>query len=72
MSELTHLTLAAARDGLRAGTFSARELAAAHNDAVAAIAPLNAFITATPERALEMAAGKKVERPWKRSGVVPV
>ena len=23
-------------------------------------------------RGLEMAAGKKVERPWKRSGVVPV
>jgi acetyl-CoA carboxylase carboxyltransferase component len=27
---------------------------------------------ATICRALEMAAGKKVERPWKRSGVVPV
>ena len=27
---------------------------------------------ATVCRALEMAAGKKVERPWKRSGVVPV
>jgi acetyl-CoA carboxylase carboxyltransferase component len=27
---------------------------------------------ATICRGLEMAAGKKVERPWKRSGVVPV
>jgi aspartyl-tRNA(Asn)/glutamyl-tRNA(Gln) amidotransferase subunit A len=53
---LTDLTLAAARDGLRAKKFSARELAAAHNKAVEAIKPLNAFITTTPERALEMAA----------------
>jgi aspartyl-tRNA(Asn)/glutamyl-tRNA(Gln) amidotransferase subunit A len=56
VSELTGLTIAAARDGLRAKRFSARELAVAHNDAVAAIAPLNAYITATPEIALEMAA----------------
>jgi aspartyl-tRNA(Asn)/glutamyl-tRNA(Gln) amidotransferase subunit A len=56
LSQLTDLTLAAARDGLRAKKFSARELAAAHNDAVEHIKPLNAFITATPERALEMAA----------------
>jgi aspartyl-tRNA(Asn)/glutamyl-tRNA(Gln) amidotransferase subunit A len=55
VSALTDLTLAAARDGLRAKKFSARELAAAHNDAVEHIKPLNAFITATPERALEMA-----------------
>ena len=27
---------------------------------------------ATICRGLEMAAGKKIERPWKRSGVVPV
>ena len=27
---------------------------------------------ATICRALEMSAGKKVERPWKRAGVVPV
>jgi aspartyl-tRNA(Asn)/glutamyl-tRNA(Gln) amidotransferase subunit A len=56
LSQLTDLTLAEARDGLRARKFSARELAAAHNKAVEAIKPLNAFITTTPERALEMAA----------------
>jgi aspartyl-tRNA(Asn)/glutamyl-tRNA(Gln) amidotransferase subunit A len=56
VSALTDLTLAEARDGLRAKRFSARELAAAFNDAVARIEPLNAYITATPERALEMAA----------------
>ena len=55
MTALTDLTLAAARDGLRAKKFSARELAAAHNEAVEATKPLNAFITATPEHALEMA-----------------
>src|SRR5665213_2746098 len=56
LSQLTDLTLAGARDGLRARQFSARELAAAHNAAVERIKPLNAFITATPEKALEMAA----------------
>ena len=56
MSALVDLTLAEVRDGLRAKDFSARELAAAYNDAVETIAPLNAFITTTPERALEMAA----------------
>jgi aspartyl-tRNA(Asn)/glutamyl-tRNA(Gln) amidotransferase subunit A len=56
VSGLTALTIAAARDGLAAKRFSARELTAAHNDAVAAIAPLNAYITATPDIALEMAA----------------
>jgi aspartyl-tRNA(Asn)/glutamyl-tRNA(Gln) amidotransferase subunit A len=53
---LTDLTLAAARAGLRAKQFSARELAAAHIAAMAAARPLNAFITETPERALAMAA----------------
>jgi aspartyl-tRNA(Asn)/glutamyl-tRNA(Gln) amidotransferase subunit A len=55
VSDLTTLTIAEARDGLRAKRFSARELAAAHNEAVAKIAPLNAYITATPEQALAMA-----------------
>jgi aspartyl-tRNA(Asn)/glutamyl-tRNA(Gln) amidotransferase subunit A len=49
------LNLAEARDGLARKVFSARELAAAYNDAVAAAKPLNAYITPTPERALEMA-----------------
>ncbi|HWB49826.1 MAG TPA: Asp-tRNA(Asn)/Glu-tRNA(Gln) amidotransferase subunit GatA [Stellaceae bacterium] len=56
MSALTGLTLAEARDGLRGKRFSARELAAAYNAAVERVAPLNAFVTATPERALDMAA----------------
>jgi aspartyl-tRNA(Asn)/glutamyl-tRNA(Gln) amidotransferase subunit A len=52
---LLTLDLAAARDGLVRRKFSARELAAAYNDAVAETAPLNAYITPTPERALAMA-----------------
>ena len=53
---LPTLTLAEARDGLRARKFSARELTQAHIAAIEAARPLNAFITETPERALDMAA----------------
>jgi aspartyl-tRNA(Asn)/glutamyl-tRNA(Gln) amidotransferase subunit A len=52
---LLALNLAGARDGLARKLFSARELAAAYNDAVAEAEPLNAYITPTPERALAMA-----------------
>ena len=54
-SSLLTLGLAEARDGLVRKAFSARELAIAYNDAVAETKPLNAYITPTPERALEMA-----------------
>jgi aspartyl-tRNA(Asn)/glutamyl-tRNA(Gln) amidotransferase subunit A len=54
-SSLLALTLAEARDGLARRSFSARELALAYNEAVEEIEPLNAYITPTPERALEMA-----------------
>ena len=56
MSALTELGLAEARDGLRAKTFSARELAEAHIAAVEAARPLNAFLCETPEKARAMAA----------------
>ncbi len=50
------LTLAAARDGLRARQFTARELTEAHLAAIEALNPrLNAFITVTGERALTQA-----------------
>jgi aspartyl-tRNA(Asn)/glutamyl-tRNA(Gln) amidotransferase subunit A len=53
---LTDLTIASAARGLRAREFSARELVAAHVDAVAALNPrLNAFITPTPDQALAAA-----------------
>jgi aspartyl-tRNA(Asn)/glutamyl-tRNA(Gln) amidotransferase subunit A len=56
MADLTELTLAEARDGVRGGTFSAVELAQAHIEAIEAAQGLNAFVTETPERALAMAA----------------
>ena len=52
---LLALNLAEARDGLCRKRLSARELAAAYNEAVAEVGPLNAFITPTPERAVAMA-----------------
>ena len=51
MSDLIALSLAEARDGLRAGAFSAAELTDAYVAAVEAARPLNAFITETPDRA---------------------
>jgi aspartyl-tRNA(Asn)/glutamyl-tRNA(Gln) amidotransferase subunit A len=56
MSELTALTLAAARDGLRDKTFSARELTEAHLAAIERARVLNAFVLETPEQARTMAA----------------
>jgi aspartyl-tRNA(Asn)/glutamyl-tRNA(Gln) amidotransferase subunit A len=52
---LLALTLTEARDGLARKAFSARELTISYNDAVKEAEPLNAYITPTPERALEMA-----------------
>jgi aspartyl-tRNA(Asn)/glutamyl-tRNA(Gln) amidotransferase subunit A len=56
VTALTSLTLAEARAGLRARQFSAGELARAYIGAMEEARPLNAFITETPERALDMAA----------------
>jgi aspartyl-tRNA(Asn)/glutamyl-tRNA(Gln) amidotransferase subunit A len=52
---LLALDLAEARDGLIGRRFSARELVGTYNDAVEEAKPLNAYITATPDRALAMA-----------------
>jgi aspartyl-tRNA(Asn)/glutamyl-tRNA(Gln) amidotransferase subunit A len=56
VTDLTELGVKAIRDGVAAGDFSAREVAEAFNANVAAAqGALNAFIVATPERALEAA-----------------
>jgi len=55
MTNLTDLTVADIRDGVAAGTFSAREVACAFNAAVEAGRPLGAYIVETPELALEAA-----------------
>src|SRR5437588_5275472 len=55
MSDLTALTLAQARDGLRRKSFSAAELAEAHLAAIEAARSLNAYVLETPEVARAMA-----------------
>jgi aspartyl-tRNA(Asn)/glutamyl-tRNA(Gln) amidotransferase subunit A len=55
MTDLTHLTLQAARDGLKARSFSSREITQAHLAAMERHRALNAFVTETPEQALAMA-----------------
>src|ERR1044071_7992705 len=55
MSELTALTIAAARDGLKQKKFSAVELADAHLAAMERARSLNAYVLETPERAIAMA-----------------
>ena len=55
VTDLTDLTLADARDGLRAKRFSASELARVHLDAIEQARALNAYILPTPERALAQA-----------------
>ena len=55
MAELTALTLAQARDGLKTKSFSAAELADAHLAAMEKARALNAYVLETPERASAMA-----------------
>jgi aspartyl-tRNA(Asn)/glutamyl-tRNA(Gln) amidotransferase subunit A len=56
MSDLTALTIAQIRDGLRAKQFSAVELTRAYLAAMEKARGLNAYIVETPEKALAMAA----------------
>ena len=77
MTDLTELGVAAIRDGVAAGSFTATEVAAAFNANVAAAqSALNAFIVATPEKALEAAAATDAKRaagqPLGRLGGVPI
>jgi aspartyl-tRNA(Asn)/glutamyl-tRNA(Gln) amidotransferase subunit A len=55
MTELTSLTIAQARDGLKAKRFSAVELADAHLAAMAKARALNAYVLETPDAARAMA-----------------
>ncbi len=55
-SNSTDFTLAEARDAVAAKKISSRELTSAFVKAVEAARPLNAFVSETPQRALEMAA----------------
>ena len=55
MTDLNELTLAEARDAIHAKKISATELTQAHVAAVEAARSLGAFVSETPEQALEMA-----------------
>jgi len=55
MTNLTDLTVAAIRDGVRDGAFSAREVAQAFSANVEKARGLNAFVVETPEHALAAA-----------------
>jgi aspartyl-tRNA(Asn)/glutamyl-tRNA(Gln) amidotransferase subunit A len=55
MTDLTKLSIAELRDGIRGGDFAAREVAQAYNAAVAAARSLNAFTVETPDDALAAA-----------------
>ena len=57
---LTDFTLAEARDAVHQKKVSSKELTTAFVKAVAEARPLNAFVTETPERALEMAIASDV------------
>jgi aspartyl-tRNA(Asn)/glutamyl-tRNA(Gln) amidotransferase subunit A len=55
MSDLTQLGVAAIRDGVRDGAFSAREVAQAFIGQVEKGRALNAFVIETPDHALAAA-----------------
>jgi len=57
---LTDFTLAEARDAVHAKKVSSKELTTAFVKAVADARPLNAFVTETPEKAIEMAIASDV------------
>ncbi len=62
LTNLTELTVAAIRDGVRDGEFTAVEVAEAFNANVAAAKALNAFIVETPEMALDAAKSADADR----------
>ncbi len=62
MSNLTDLTIASARDGLEAREFTAVEIVEEHISAIESARSLNAFITETPEIAIDRAKASDVRR----------
>ncbi|MBO6581277.1 MAG: Asp-tRNA(Asn)/Glu-tRNA(Gln) amidotransferase subunit GatA [Thalassospira sp.] len=62
MTDLTKLTLAEARDGLAKGDYTSAELTEAHLKSMDAHRNLNAYITETPEKAMEMAKASDAKR----------
>ncbi|MFO1254504.1 MAG: Asp-tRNA(Asn)/Glu-tRNA(Gln) amidotransferase subunit GatA [Sphingomonadaceae bacterium] len=76
MTDLTELGVAAIRDGVAKGDFTAVEVAEAFNANVAAASALNAFIVTTPDLAIEAAKAADARRaagqPLGKMGGVPI
>lgn len=70
MTELTKLTIADALTGLSKGDFTAVELTGAHLKAMEAKRSLNAYITETPELALEEAKASDARRKAGTAGAL--
>lgn len=70
MTDLTDLSLAQARDGLRRREFSATELAEAHLCAMEQARALNAYVLETPDQARAMAS--KADARLKRGDAQPL
>lgn len=70
MTNLTHLTIAEALEGLKKKEFTAVELTQAHITATQEQRALNAYITETPELALEMAAASDQRRASGQVGLL--
>src|SRR4030095_7838264 len=64
------LTLAEARDGLKKKSFSAVELALAHQNSIETARALNAFVLETPERAAEMAKASDARIAQQKAGAL--
>ena len=69
MSELTTLTIAAARGAMRAGELTAAELTEACLAAIEAARPLNAFVHETPEIARAQAEAADRRRGRRRAAL---
>ena len=70
MSDLTHLTIKNALEGLDKKEFSAVELTQAHINAMESTRELNAYITETPELALKQAAESDKRRAGGEAGLL--
>jgi len=69
LTDLTKLSLSAARQGMEAKDFTAVELAGAYIDAIETANPkLNAYVAVTPEQALEMAQASDAKRAAGNAG----
>ncbi|MGH1455254.1 MAG: Asp-tRNA(Asn)/Glu-tRNA(Gln) amidotransferase subunit GatA [Alphaproteobacteria bacterium] len=68
MTDLTNLTIAAALKGLESKDFTSVELTQAHIDNMAEHKNLNAFITETPDQALELAKNSDERRAAGKAG----